>query len=243
MMRLDKFLALHSVGTRTEIKKLISGGRVKVNDVIAKKPEIHIDENKDVILFDNKPIIHKDYYYVMLNKPEGVITATTGKETNVIDLLSEDYKSLLHPVGRLDKDTTGLLLLTNDGDLTHRLLSPRKHVDKTYEVSLLHDLSDDDVKNLTQGVLLDDGMTMPARLNFPSTDRSICHLTIHEGRFHQIKRMMIAVGNEVTKLKRLSMGSLCLDPSLNSGEYRELTKEEQEALLDLSGLTEERNLN
>lgn len=229
-MRLDKFLANNNIGTRTEVKKLIKNGRVKVGDKIVKDSSINIDENNDLISVDNKQIIYEEFYYIMLNKPAGYVCSAHEKgETSVLNLIKEDFSTKLYPVGRLDKDTTGLLLLTNDGPLTHNLLSPKKHVDKEYNVVLRDKLKSGDKDRFENGLDIgDEEPTKHAKL-IPISD-NICNVIIHEGRFHQIKRMFEALDNEVTALKRLRMKDLTLDPSLREGDYRRLTSDELESL-------------
>ena len=247
MMRLDKYLAEMGEGTRQEVKAFIRKGRVMVNDVPVKKPEAKVEEGKDLVTLDGRKIPYQKYQYYMLNKPAGVITATTdSRDRTVLDLLGEDRRKDLFPVGRLDKDTEGLLLITNDGPLAHRLLSPKKHVDKCYYAKVRGEVTGEDVEQFAQGLFLaglgeeKEEKTMPARLEILKTASaagkeapgivSEILLTIQEGKFHQVKRMFQAVGKEVLYLKRLSMGSLKLDPELAPGQYRELTKEEMERL-------------
>ena len=247
MMRLDKYLAEMGEGTRQEVKAFIRKGRVMVNGVPVKKPEAKVEEGKDQVTLDGRKIPYQKYLYYMLNKPAGVITATTdSRERTVLDLLGEDRRKDLFPVGRLDKDTEGLLLITNDGPLAHRLLSPRKHVDKCYYAKVRGEVTGEDVEQFAQGLFLaglgeeKEEKTMPARLEIlktaPAAGKedpgfvSEILLTIQQGKFHQVKRMFQAVGKEVLYLKRLSMGSLKLDPELAPGQYRELTKEEMERL-------------
>ena len=240
-MRLDKYLGDHNLGTRKQIKEYLKNGRCTVNGVVAVKPDVHIDENSDEIAFDGKVLSYARFHYFMLYKPAGVVSATNDKiNTTVLDLLKEENVKDLSPCGRLDIDTEGLLLITDDGVLIHKLLSPKKHVDKVYEVHIDHELSEDDIKRLTDGVDIgdknDDGsvkVTLPARVNAKGSDpdgNPVIELTIHEGRFHQVKRMLEAVGNEVLFLKRLSMGPLFLDEKLEPGEYRALTDEEMKKL-------------
>ena len=240
-MRLDKFLGTYDIGTRKQIKEYLKNGRCTVNGEVITKPDVHIDETKDEIAFDGIILEYSKFHYYMLYKPAGVVSATTdGRNETVIDLLAEENVKGLSPAGRLDIDTEGLLLLTDDGALIHRLLSPKKHVDKVYEVHLSHELTEADIKKLESGVNIgdakDDGspdLTLPARVEVCDNDedgRPVVHLIIHEGRFHQVKRMMEAVGNEVLFLKRLSMGPLLLDEALMPGEYRKLTDEELKAL-------------
>lgn len=247
MMRLDKYLAEMGEGTRQEVKAFIRKGRVMVGGVPVKKPEAKVEEGKDQVTLDGREIPYQKYLYYMLNKPAGVITATTdSRDRTVLDLLGEDRRKDLFPVGRLDKDTEGLLLITNDGPLAHRLLSPRKHVDKCYYAKVRGEVTGEDVEQFAQGLFLaglgeeKEEKTMPARLKILKTAPaggeedpgfvSEILLTIQEGKFHQVKRMFQAVGKEVLYLKRLSMGSLKLDPELAPGQYRELTKEERERL-------------
>lgn len=247
MMRLDKYLAEMGEGTRQEVKAFIRKGRVMVGGVPVKKPEAKVEEGKDQVTLDGREIPYQKYLYYMLNKPAGVITATTdSRDRTVLDLLGEDRRKDLFPVGRLDKDTEGLLLITNDGPLAHRLLSPKKHVDKCYYAKVRGKVTGEDVEQFAQGLFLaglgeeKEEKTMPARLEILKTVStggeedpgfvSEILLTIQEGKFHQVKRMFQAVGKEVLYLKRLSMGSLKLDPELAPGQYRELTKEEMERL-------------
>jgi len=238
-LRLDKLLAHAGYGTRSEIKKAVKQGRVLVNEQKVKDSGQIVDPNIDVVSFDGEVVNYRSVIYLMLNKPQGVISATEdGRERTVIDLLEPDDVLLKpFPVGRLDKDTTGLLLLTNDGQLAHELLSPKKHVDKTYEAYVLGEVTADDQVAFEQGVMLDDGyVTKPARLDIVSHEQGndgVCswiRLTITEGKFHQVKRMFQSVGKKVLTLNRLSMGPLELDPSLATGQYRELTDKEVELL-------------
>ncbi len=226
-MRLDKFLSNAGIGSRSQVKSLIKKGQVVVNNSVAKSGDDIIDENEDKIFCHGKQINLTKYRYYMLNKPEGVVSATEDNyDKTVLDCLSKEDAKNMFPVGRLDKDTTGLLLLTNDGELSHNLLSPRKHVDKTYYVTCENVVTDEQLEALKNGVDIgDDKMTLPALARAGKNDNEL-YLTIREGRFHQVKRMLQAVGNRVTALKRLSMGSLTLDHSLKPGEYRKLTAEE-----------------
>lgn len=225
-MRLDKFLCEMNIGTRSQVKTYIKQGFVTVNGIPAKKAEEKIDENKDVVCFRTEALNFQKFQYFMLNKPAGVVSATQDNTAKtVIDLLPDNRKKDLFPVGRLDKDTEGLLLITNDGELAHKLLSPKKHVDKTYLVGIEKPLSHDDVASLEQGVDIgEEKLTLPAKVQI--IDNTQIQLTIHEGKFHQVKRMLQAVNNQVLTLKRVSFGPLELDTSLASGEYRELTAKE-----------------
>ena len=224
-MRIDKFLADNSIGTRKEIKALIKAGRVQVNGINPSDPGMHIDPEKDEVRYDGNVIFYERYHYYMLNKPAGVVSSTReGASSTVIDLLSTEGVKNLSPVGRLDKDTEGLLLITDDGALLHDLISPSKHVEKEYLVITEKPVSDDDIKRLEEGLDIgDDKPTLPAKAYLAEDG---LHLIITEGRFHQVKRMLEAVDNSVTYLKRLRMGALTLDPKLQGGEYRKLTKEE-----------------
>ena len=227
-MRLDKFLSSCGAGSRKDIKLLIKASKVTVNGICAKDSSIHIEESSDVIAVDGKTYVYREFIYLMLNKPQGYVSATFDKHLPIVcDLIPEEYAHFYaFPVGRLDIDTEGLLVLTNDGALSHRVLSPKSHVDKTYFVKCKNKLTEEDVKSFSEGVTLDDGYkTIAARLSIHQ-DPTECSLVIQEGKFHQVKRMMEAIGNEVTYLKRIKMGALCLDPDLELGEIRELTEEE-----------------
>ncbi|WP_156288570.1 pseudouridine synthase [Oceanobacillus salinisoli] len=229
-MRLDKLLANMGYGSRKEVKTILKKKQVTVNDVIVKDGSKHIDTNQDMVKVDGNKVNYQKYIYLMMNKPSGVISATTDqREKTVIDLLTDEYRLFQpFPVGRLDKDTEGLLLLTNDGELGHRLTSPNKEVGKTYFARIKGKVTSVDVDKFKQGIILDDGyQSKPAELNILQTgDISEIEVTITEGKFHQVKRMFEATGKKVNYLKRLRMGRLELDDSLDVGEYRELNKEE-----------------
>ena len=218
MMRLDKYLCETGFGTRSQVKDLLKKGQVMVNGEVVKKPELKINETTDQILCQGKKASYQKNIYLMLHKPAGVVSATEdNREKAVLDLVRpEDRKNGLFPVGRLDKDTEGLLLLTDDGELAHRLLSPKKHVDKTYYAKIDGQVTEEHVKQFREGLDIgDEKKTLPAVLTILlSGPVSEIEVTIHEGRFHQIKRMFEAVGCKVTYLKRLSMGSLVLDETL-----------------------------
>lgn len=233
MMRLDKYLAEMGVGTRQEVKKQIRQGKAAVNGIVVKAADTKIDETSDEVTICGRNISYVSYEYYMLNKPAGVVSATEDRrDTTVIDLIKEKKRKDLFPVGRLDKDTEGLLLITNDGDLAHRLLAPKKHVDKVYYAKIDGMVTEEDVKRFAEGIDIgaeEEEMTRPAKLDImKSAEESEIRLTIHEGKFHQVKRMFLAVGKEVTYLKRERMGTLCLDENLKPGEYRLLTEEEIE---------------
>lgn len=230
-MRLDKFLCQLNMGTRSEVKTLIRKGQVSVNGVPAVSPEQKIDETADKVVCKGQALQYRQYVYYMMNKPGNVVSATKDHvDKTVLDLLLPcipecDRKREIVPCGRLDKDTEGLLLLTDDGNLVHELLSPKKHVDKTYLVDTAQELTLEQTTQLEQGVDIGEkSPTRPAKTEILSAKQLL--LTIHEGKFHQVKRMLVAVGNEVIALKRVSFGPLKLDESLAPGESRELTDEE-----------------
>ncbi len=225
MLRLDKFLCDVKVGSRSQVKEYLKKGMVKVNGEVVKRPEFKVDEKKDGISFQGKEILYKRYVYYMLNKPKGVVSATRDACRTVTDLLKDTGYDDLFPVGRLDKDTEGLLLMTNDGNLAHNLLSPKKHVEKKYYVELERTLGEEDRKALETGVDIgEERLTLPAKVE-QITETSI-FLIITEGKYHQVKRMMQAVENEVVYLKRVAMGGIFLDENLPQGAYRELTEDE-----------------
>ena len=233
MIRLDKYLADMGIGTRTEVKKLVRQGNVKVDDYIVKSPEQKIDTVTHKVFCEGQEVGYEEYEYYILNKPAGYVSATTdAKDKTVLDLITDKKRKDLFPVGRLDKDTEGLLLITNDGDLAHRLLAPKKHVDKLYYAKVEGVVTEEDVRAFEEGVDIgEDAVTRPAVLEILKSDEiSEIHLTIQEGKFHQVKRMFEAVGKKVIYLKRLSMGTLRLDENLKLGEYRPLTEEELEHL-------------
>lgn len=226
-MRLDKYLTNQGIGSRSQVKELIKSKKVFVNNVLENKPERHIDENNDIVSLDGVNLEYNKFYYYMLNKPPGVLTAV--KDNNyktVMDIMDVTPKEGLFPVGRLDKDTEGLLLITNDGELSHNLLSPKKHVNKTYYVELNGELIASDIDLFAKGLDIGEkNITKPAKLEILS-GRNRAYITITEGKYHQVKRMFQAIGLTVTFLKRISMGSLILDKNLKSGGYRKLTEEE-----------------
>ena len=211
MIRLDKYLADMGVGTRTEVKKYIRQGKVMVDSIVVKTPELKVDIQKQAVFCNGQAVVYKAYEYYMLNKPAGVVSATTDpKDKTVLDLISGKNRKDLFPVGRLDKDTEGLLLITNDGELAHRLLAPKKHVDKVYYAKIEGVVTEDDRQKFSEGLSIGDGeVTKPAKLEIlVSAKVSEIRLTIQEGKFHQVKRMFEAVNKKVIYLKRLSMGTL-----------------------------------
>lgn len=227
-MRLDKYISDMVTSSRKEAKKLINKKKVKVNGEIILDEGYKVSEHNDIIMIDEKQIIYQQFHYYILNKPKGLVTSTLDENPTVMSLIHEYPKYNLAPVGRLDKDTEGLLLITDDGILSHLLTSPKHHVDKTYYVELLKDISISDIQKLEEGIILDDGYkTKEARVKMISP--KTIELTIHEGKYHQVKRMLESVNNKVTYLKRISFGPLNLG-NLELGTYRELTEKEVEIL-------------
>ncbi len=237
-LRLDKYLSDMGLGTRSEIKKAVRRGLASVNGAVEKHPERSIDTEQDRVVFQNAPVAYIRYEYYMLNKPAGVISASEDRrEQTAVDLIGERQRNDLFPVGRLDRNTEGLLLITNDGQLAHRLLSPRRHVDKVYYAKILGHVTEEDVTAFRRGVDIGEAKpTLPADLRILRTAEesgtviSEIEVTVCEGKFHQIKRMFEAVGKKVLYLKRLQMGPLLLDEALAPGEYRRLTETECENL-------------
>ena len=228
MIRLDKALSSMGIGSRNDVKKMLRDNRVKINGEIVRSGAVKIAEDADITI-DDMPFVYEKFTYIMMNKPQGVISATEGYEPTVIDLLEMPVKGLF-PCGRLDKDTTGLLLLTNDGQLAHRLLSPKHHVEKEYEVVLAKPVSDEDIAKIASGIQDGEDQFMPAE-NKKLTETSGM-IILHEGKFHEIKRIFLSLGNEVVSLKRIRMKNLVLDESLAEGMYRPLTEEEIKGLQD-----------
>ena len=248
LMRLDKFLAEMGKGSRSEVKEMARRGRIQINGQTVKAADTKVDPERDQICLDGLFVSYARTEYFMLNKPQGTVSATEdGRYPTVVSLIGEALRKDLFPVGRLDVDTEGLLLITNDGPLAHELLSPKNHVDKTYLAYIEGELPADAGRRLEEGICLEDGVkTRPAKLSVLSCEKGEClrgrpadgalktalpvALTIHEGKFHQVKRMFEAMRCRVVYLKRLSMGPLTLDTSLLPGQYRPLTAEEQSAL-------------
>ncbi len=228
-MRLDKYLAEAGIGSRSQVKNILKKGQIAVNGQITKRPEEKVDPEKDQIFFQGEKIFYQENLYYLLNKPSGVITATEDKkEKTVLDLFPPHLQKKLFPVGRLDKDTVGLLLLTDDGELAHRLLSPKKQVAKVYEALVDGRMDETDQLAFQKGLDIgDEKPALPAVLKIlKKGERSLVEITVTEGRFHQVKRMCRAVGKPVLALKRISMGTLRLDEALSEGAYRPLTEEE-----------------
>ena len=230
-MRLDKFLSNMGKATRSESGKLVRMGKIIVNGVPAKKSDMQINPEIDTVIFNGTEVAYKKFTYIMLNKPEGYVSATDDvREKTVLDLIDdEDRRKGLFPCGRLDKNTLGLVILTNDGDSAHRLLSPKHHVSKVYRFEALSPLSKEDVENLEKGVDIGGYFTKPCKIKL-STENS-GEITLTEGKYHQIKRMLEAVSNKITYLERISFGGIQLDPHLQRGEWRYLNNEEEQLFL------------
>lgn len=236
MERLDKILASSGAGSRSDVKAFVRAGRVKINGCIIKDPQVKVADT-DIVLLDGRKINTAHYHYFMLNKPTDTVSSTkeeAGGAKTVIDLFKSEKLKNLFPVGRLDKDTTGLLLVTDDGELGHRLTSPAHHVDKCYEATVHGVLTGEHIKRFAEGFSFKDFSSEPAKLEIikadPANNLSRARVTIHEGKFHQIKRMFLKIGCEVKALKRIAMGALVLDEGLRAGQYRALTPEEIELL-------------
>ena len=236
MMRLDKFLAENGLGSRAQVKQILKKGLVLVNGRAEKSPKTQIDEAADDIVVSGQRLTYEKFVYYLLNKPQGVISATEDdRHQTVLDLLDETARQKeVFPVGRLDIDTHGLLLLTNNGKLAHAMLSPKKHVEKTYRARVAGLMEQADVERFAAGIELKDFTCQPAHLKILELDEekeaSLVEITLAEGKFHQVKRMVAACGKEVTDLQRLTMGPLQLDPALALGEWRRLTADELERL-------------
>lgn len=229
-MRLDRYLCELNTGSRSQVREFVRKGLVSVNGQVVRAADCKIDENRDRVAFQGRELSYRKFVYYMLNKPPGVVSATRDNTAGtVVELLAAEGRKDLFPVGRLDKDTEGLLLLTNDGELAHRLLSPKSHVDKTYQAALAHPLSEADIRALGQGVEIgEERPTLPARVEVQS--ERVILLTIQEGKYHQVKRMLQAVDNQVTALKRIRFGKITLDERLAPGAYRPLTQQEEREL-------------
>lgn len=227
-IRLDKYLSDLGVGTRNEIRQLIRDGRVGVDGVLVRKPETKIDAESSRVSLDGSILHYRHHHTYIMDKPEGVITATEdgAGQTTVLDLLPPELRRLgLFPVGRLDKDTSGLLLLTDDGDLAHKIISPKSGVDKRYLAIVDGVPDEEDAEAFRRGLILGDGtVCLPARLE--CTGGSTCYVTVQEGKYHQVKRMLASRGIPVLRLRRLSIGGLCLDENLGPGGLRELEPDE-----------------
>lgn len=228
-MRLDKFLTNHTQLSRSESVKAIKQGRIKIQGVSKISPDIKIDENSTEVFLDGNKIEYQKFIYLMLNKPQGVVSATDDKkQKTVLDLLPQEYKKYnLFPCGRLDKDTVGLVILTNDGSGAHKVLSPKHHVEKVYYYECAEILSQENIKQIEQGVLLKDGyLTKPCKIHVLSNNSG--NITLTEGKYHEIKRIFGALSNRITFLKRIKFGNIQLDENLKEGEFRSLTDLEKQ---------------
>lgn len=230
ILRLDKMLAHLGYGSRKDVKRIIRKGEVLVNGEVCKDDDFKVDSDIDEVVVFDESVSYSEFVYIMLNKPSGVVSATFDNfKQTVIDLVSEYEKQKVFPVGRLDIDTEGLLLITNDGMLCHNLLAPKSHVDKKYYVEFSGQFKQEYYEAFEKGITLDDGyVTLPGQIKLIDSNKA--EVIIHEGKFHQVKRMFLALNMEVTYLKRISFGSLVLDESLKLGEYRLLTEKEIEDL-------------
>ena len=232
-MRLDKFLANSGVGTRSEVKRFIKDKRVKVNGKIVRSDSFNVNESQDKVLFDDLKVIYKEFYYILLNKPQGYVSAVIDNVyPPVTDLMPEYRFAKLFPVGRLDVDTTGALLLTNDGELAHKLISPKYHVDKVYAVEVDTKLDPKLIDAFKNGIELDGELTMPANLVIINDKKA--ELTLHQGKFHQVKRMFKRFDYDVITLERKAFAFLTVE-DLKQGEYRELTPKEEIQLKEIVG--------
>lgn len=234
MERLDKILASQGTLSRRDVKEIVKKGRISINGVVAKKSDIKIDIEKDIVTLDGENLSLKEHIYIMLNKPQGIVSASeSDTDKTVVDLVPDELlRKGLFPAGRLDKDTTGFVLITDDGDFAHKILSPKNHIFKTYLATLEHHLSDSDIEMLEKGITLADGTTLKeAKVEIVEDGaQPVVKIMICEGKYHQVKRMFAAAGNKVIALHRSKMGELELDSSLKPGECREITQNELELL-------------
>lgn len=229
MERIDKIIASQGQYSRSEVKKLVKDGRVTLDGKVIKSSDVKADPDKNDIAIDGKSIGYKKHLYIMLNKPQGVVSATEDTyHKTVIDLVPKDLRREgLFPAGRLDGDTVGFVLITDDGDFAHRILSPKNHIMKTYHATLQRPVTDEDINAFKNGVELKDGtLCLEAQVNPIDSDKPMAEIQICEGKYHQVKRMFAALGNKVVFLKRVKMGNLSLDESLREGQCREITSEE-----------------
>ena len=233
MERIDKIISSQGQYSRSEVKKLIKGGRITLNGRVLKSSDEKSDPDSCVIAIDGKPLGYKKHIYIMLNKPQGVVSATDDRDhKTVIDLVPKELKRAgLFPAGRLDGDTVGFVLITDDGDFAHRILSPKNHIMKTYHATLQRPVTQADIDAFRNGIELKDGtLCLEAQVKPLDSDEPMAEIKICEGKYHQVKRMFAALGNKVVYLKRVKMGELCLDESLEEGQCREITAEELELI-------------
>ncbi len=229
MERLDKIIASQGQYSRSEVKKLVKGGRVTLDGVTVKSSDVKADPHKSVIAIDGKVLGYKKHIYIMLNKPQGVVSATDDRDhKTVIDLVPKELKrDGLFPAGRLDGDTVGFVLITDDGDFAHEILSPKNHILKTYHATLERPITEEDIRAFKKGIELKDGtLCLEAQVRSLDSDTPMAEIKICEGKYHQVKRMFAALGNKVVFLKRVKMGGLSLDEALEEGQCREITPEE-----------------
>ena len=233
MERLDKIIASQGKFSRSEVKKLVKQGRITVDKAVVKSADVKVDPTKALIAVDGEKLFYQKFVYIMLNKPKGVISATTDNtQKTVIDLVPKElYRDGLFPAGRLDGDTTGFVLITDDGDFAHRILSPKNHIMKTYHATLKRELTDDEYEKFKEGIVLGDGtVCMQSKVQMLESEPPVCEIQICEGKYHQVKRMFASTGNKVLELKRVKMGGLLLDENLPEGECRLLTESEVELI-------------
>lgn len=235
MERLDKILSNLGYGTRKQVKALVKEGHIKIDGVSVRDSSVKIDTDNNKIEIDDRIVDYKKHVYIMMNKPDGVVSATYDNyDETVIDLLEAEHRAFdPFPVGRLDKDTVGLLLITDDGEINHRMISPKWHIDKMYYAEIDKILTDRDIEEFEKGIVLDDGYKcMPAKLEIIKADKdgSMANVTVQEGKFHQVKRMFESLGKNVVYLKRIKFGPLQLDDNLKEGSYRELSEFELESI-------------
>lgn len=236
MERLDKVIASQGKYSRSEVKKLVKGGRVTVDGAVVKSADIKVSPESSVIAVDGETVGYKKHIYIMLNKPQGIISASNDRsQKTVVDLVpSELFRQGLFPAGRLDGDTRGFVLITDDGDFSHRILSPKNHILKTYHATLERPVTDDDIVKFKEGIELKDGtLCLEAQVRMIENEPPVAEIKIHEGKYHQVKRMFAALGNRVVDLRRVKMGNLPLDESLREGECREITEAELKKITEV----------
>lgn len=236
MERLDKVIASQGKYSRSEVKKLVKGGRIAVDGETVKSADMKISPEKALITVDGENVGYKKHIYIMLNKPQGVISASNdSSQKTVVDLVPDElFRQGLFPAGRLDGDTRGFVLITDDGDFAHRILSPKNHILKTYHAVLEKPVTDEDIEKFKEGIELKDGtLCLEAQVRMIENEPPVAEIKIHEGKYHQVKRMFAALGNKVVDLRRIKMGNLCLDESLEEGQCREITDQELKKITEV----------
>ncbi len=236
MERLDKVIASQGKYSRSEVKKLVRGGRITVDGETVKSADMKISPEKSVITVDGETVGYKKHIYIMLNKPQGVISASNdSSQKTVVDLVPDElFRQGLFPAGRLDGDTRGFVLITDDGDFAHRILSPKNHILKTYHATLERPVSNEDIERFREGIELKDGtLCLEAQVRMIKNEPPVAEIKIHEGKYHQVKRMFAALGNRVVDLRRVKMGNLYLDESLEEGQCREITDGELKKITEV----------